>query len=61
MAPPEEVVVVDEFETDVVPVVADSAGSLTSALVFMTTFLLLAAIVIMMVAMKNWYGRGMFA
>jgi len=60
MAPPEEVVV-DEFETDVVPVVADSANPLTSALVFMTTVLLLAAIVVIMVAMKNWYGRGMFA
>ena len=53
-------VIVDEFETDVV-VVEDSARSLTSALVFMTTVLLLVAIVVIMVAMGKWYNQGMFA
>jgi hypothetical protein len=53
-------VIVDEFETDVV-VVEDSAKSLTSALVFMTTVLLLVAIVVLMVAMGKWYNQGMFA
>jgi hypothetical protein len=57
---PEEVVVADEFEAEAVPVVEDAAKPLTSALVFMTTVLLLASLVVMMVAMNKWYERGMF-
>jgi hypothetical protein len=57
---PEEVVVVDEFEAEAIPVIEDTASPLTSALVFMTTVLLLASIVVMMVAMNKWYERGMF-
>ena len=55
-----EEVIVDEFETDVVQV-EDSAKSLTSAIVFMTTVLLIVAIVVLMYAMGRWYNQGMFA
>ena len=53
-------VIVDEFETEVVQV-EDSAKSLTSAIVFMTTVLLLVALVVILVAMGKWYNQGMFA
>ena len=59
MAPEE--VVVDEFEGEGVVVAEDTAKPLTSALVFMTTFLLLVGIVLVMYAMNKWYGAGMFA
>lgn len=56
----EEAAVADEFEAEAVPAVQDAANPLTSALVFMTTVLLLASIVVMMVALNKWYERGMF-
>jgi hypothetical protein len=55
-----EEVIVDEFEAEVVPV-EDSARSLTSAIVFMTTVLLLVAIIVLIAAMGKWYNQGMFA
>jgi hypothetical protein len=58
---PEEVVVVDEFGEEPVVVAVDNANALTTALVFMTTVLLVFALVVLMVAMKNHYGRGLFA
>jgi hypothetical protein len=59
MAPEE--VVVDEFDqVEVVPV-EDNAKSLTSALVFMTTVLLVVGIIVVMFAMRKWFERGMFA
>jgi hypothetical protein len=53
--------VVDEFEQAEAPVVEDTAKSLTSALVFMTTFLLVVGIIVVMVATNRWFERGMFA
>jgi|SwirhirootsSR2_FD_contig_31_11639228_length_554_multi_3_in_0_out_0_1 hypothetical protein len=59
MAPEE--VVVDEFDNGDVVVVEDSAKGLTNALVFMTTLLLVVGIIIVMYAMKKWFEKGMFA
>jgi len=49
-----------EFEAEVVPV-EDTAKSLTSAIVFLTTVLLLVAIIVIIYAMGKWYNQGMFA
>lgn len=52
----------DEFDqVDVVPVVEDSSRGLTNGLVFMTSLVLLVAIILTMLAMAKWFGRGMFA
>lgn len=59
MAPEEAVV--DEFEAEAAPVAEDNAKGMTSALVFMTTAVLVIAIVVILVAMKKWYGQGLFA
>ena len=58
MAPEE---VVDEFEQVEVVAVQDSATSLTNALVFMTTFLLLVGIIVAMYAMKKYFNAGLLA
>jgi hypothetical protein len=55
-----EEVVVDEFEGEVVAVPEDNAKSLTTALVFMTTILLVFALIVLMVAMKKYYDAGLF-
>ena len=57
----QEEVVVDEFDGEVVAVAEDNAKSLTTALVFMTTVVLVFALVVLMVAMKKYYGAGLFA
>jgi hypothetical protein len=59
MAPEE--VVVDEFEQGEAPVVEDTATTLTSGLVIMTTVLLFAAILVTMAALKAHFQKGMFA
>jgi hypothetical protein len=56
-----EEVVVDEFDSADVVVVEDSAKGLTSALVFMTTLVLLVGIILVMYGMGKWFQRGMFA
>jgi hypothetical protein len=58
MAPEE---VVDEFEQVEAVAVQDSATSLTNALVFMTTFLLLVGIIVAMYAMKKYFHAGLLA
>ena len=52
---------VDEFEAGVAPVVEDTARSLTSGIVFVTTVLLVVAIIVTMIAAKTHFGAGWFA
>jgi hypothetical protein len=52
---------VDEFETPDAPAADDPAMGLTNGIVMFTTFLLVLAIILMMVAMKKWFAAGMLA
>jgi hypothetical protein len=57
MAPEE--VAADEFEADAAPAAPEgTASTLTSGLVFMTTVMLLASIVVIMFAMSKHFERG---